>query len=220
MGKINFKCRVQRNLSISFFTDNCTVYNGKNNGLGITANWRNNSSATKPFIKIYNKSIEIQDKHNDFFSLLHGSIQNELMYNNILRYEYTIKDKDYCKKFGITNKLKDLFDLSQDKLREIGQYMYQANFGIVLKKHKPSGKLSPSDKKMCILIYALHQSGTDMIAIRDMLMDDTGTKQTKYKDKKYWEKLYYYVTVGHEREVRNDFERIKEWNTMLGFNIN
>ena len=196
-----------------------TFDNKKGDGVGLQANFRKNSSYTKPFIKFYEKSIEIQSKHSDFLSLFSTDLYNEVVFcSSVYRYEYTIKDKDYCKKFNITNKLSDLFDLSQEKLREIGKYMYDANFGLLPKKLRETVEMGAKDIVLARMFFKLHKMGVDVNEIKQYFTD-SGDKKNCHTNRqvKLFERIYYYVVEGHAKEIQGDVDRVENWYKMLGF---
>jgi len=199
-------------------TDNIRVYNSVSEGLGLQCNWRDNSSYTRPFIKFYDKTTEIQKRHPELLQCQEETIRKEIRSNIVYRYEYTIRNNDYCKKFGISNRLQDILDLGQDKLAEIGKYMYGVNFGLIPKRSKQTNKLTFTDRMLATYMFKdIQEHGKSVYEVREMYIHNSD-KVNSHQDraKKKFEQIYSYITDEYSKEIHDDIEYLNKWINMLG----
>jgi len=100
------------------------LYRGRKAAM-LQCNRRQNAGITHPFVKFYNKSLELLVKHSDF--ALQFLDIDKIKERPMLRTEFTITDKKMFDAFGLSNKLKDLmryddtiyqhvYDVFHDKL--------------------------------------------------------------------------------------------------------
>jgi hypothetical protein len=195
------------------------LFNNNANGIGIQAYNRNSATLKKPFLKFYSKSHEIQkEENNTLFYLLPLEVQEICKNYFIYRYEFTIKKMHYFKNFGISNKLKDVLEITQDKWKEIGKYYLITNFQTEIKQPLDVSKLRPYEKIYCIMIYDLIQLGRSIKEIELMFISENNRTQ-RLRNKKLFNRCYYYASVPNEqtRELLEKYNTIKALDEIFGF---
>lgn len=194
-------------------------YTGTNK-LGIQTFNRDRTSKTKPFIKFYDKTSELKTKHQDFLSSLPDDIKMEISDNFIYRYEYTLKDKEFMANFGIINRLEDTLEVVQDKWREIGKTLLNANFQVKMNIRKNIGKLTPTEKILALMFFELYQKhNVSLMDIQTMFTSGQTEKKAKYLSKKLFEKIYSHVSFDNAKEVEQlaeKYETIKKFDVIFG----
>lgn len=193
--------------------ERCTI---ARKNIGIQANYRDNSSYTKPFVKFYDKSTEIVAKNNTLYQALRNEDKILIQTKFIYRWEFTIKNKDYFNKLQISDKLSDIQRLTQQQLQAISTYMYKANFGLIPKKRDVK-LMSPNDFKDALMFQRLHDAGVSIYEIRDMYLKAWSDKQNhKCRGLTKFEKIYTYVSYGETaQQIQNENKFIKEWNKLI-----
>ena len=133
-------------------------FNQKDN-IGLQFGTRENSSYTKPYIKIYHKYIELTTKSKLFAErYLSKQILGGLHSQNyvidiptdLFRVEYTLKDKKHYQKYNlykqvngkkvVANSLSDMLSLSNEKKEYIASHMFSYQFVEGIYKMKPAPK--------------------------------------------------------------------------------
>jgi hypothetical protein len=124
----------------------------------------------------------------------------------------------YFQNFGISNKLKDVLEISQDKWKEIGKYYLITNFQTEIKTPLDVSKLKPSEKIYCIMIYDLIQLGRSIKEIELMFISETNRTQ-RLRNRKLFNRCYYFATVPNEntRELLEKYNSIKALDEIFGF---
>lgn len=195
------------------------IFNNQANGIGIQAYERNNATFKKPFLKFYSKTHEILKFANkDLFNSIPKEVQQICKDYLIYRYEFTIKKMHYFKNFGISNKLKDVLEISQDKWKEIGKYYLITNFQTEIKTPLDVSKLKPYEKIYCIMIYDLIQLGRSIKEIELMFISETNRTQ-RLRNRKLFNRCYYFASVPNEqtRELLEKYNSIKALDEIFGF---
>jgi hypothetical protein len=184
-------------------------------GLGIETFKRDRSTLARPFLKFYDKTTEIRAKHNDFLLSLPDDIKKEISESLIYRYEYTLRDKEFMAKFGVINRLEDVLEVAQDKWREIGKTLLNANFQAKMINKRDLGKLTPTEKVLALMFFELFQKHNVSLAeIQTMFTSVQESKKSKYRAKILFEKIYGKVSLDNAREVEELSERYKNIREM------
>jgi len=99
-------------------------FTGKDNQ-GLEWNHRETNSFVKaPYLKLYHKGIELQNKSKEFMQV-HLSGQD---FTNVVRLEATLKNQKHMNHFGIQGKtLNDIVHLPQEKYHEVVNYALHTN---------------------------------------------------------------------------------------------
>lgn len=195
-------------------------FNSQKQGFGITTYERASGTIVKPFLKFYDKSLEMTTKNSEFMKSLPDGLRNTILFNFIYRYEFTLRNKSYFTKFGISNRLKDIHNVPQEKWSEIGKYFLDANFQVKINKPRDMSKLRPQEMIMCFYLNEDIEKGLSMSEIRDKYVTIQRDKKSKYRMKLLFERIYYFATVGKVKEVEDAKERyelIKKWDKVFGF---
>ena len=195
-------------------------FNNKSNGLGIQTYERNSTTLKKPFMKFYSKSDEIlKEENSNLFFSMSLEIQKQCKDYLIYRYEYTIKTMPFFNHFGISNKLKDILELSQSKLKEIGRHYLITNFLINIKAPKDMSKLTPVEKILTMMIYSLIQQGKKASEIELLWLQDVKGKTQRLRNKRLFERCYQFATVPNEetKELIETYNNNKRFDKIFGF---
>jgi len=195
----------------------CHVFNSQKQGFGISTYKRDTGTIKKPFLKFYDKSLEMISKNKEYFHTLSPELQSLIQHNFIYRYEFTLKDRRYFDKFNISNRLVDLHELPQDKWKEIGKYFIEANFYPQIKTPKNLKALTPTELIISNLVFALKEQGLKLIAIKELFLAGHKSRKDKYKANLSFERIVYYVTERNAKEIRENYEFAMYWFTELGF---
>lgn len=200
--------------------DRCKKYNSKAEGTGIQCNYRDNSSYTKPFVKFYDKSKELKTKSENLFLLFDKEMQKFIETNNIYRYEYTIKNKDYLKKLKISDKLPDILSLNQKELSDIGNQFFNSNFTKKMKKENINiNDLNSIERSIARLFIELEDNKTSYYRLRELFTVDTIDKKHRDRREKKFDKIYSAVNSKSEEAalLKKEVKNVKNFNT--AFNL-
>lgn len=201
----------------------CKTYDNKKEGISIQANFRDNSSYTKPFTKLYDKYKELlAEKNSELWEDLPGTLRLLLKNNLVVRYEFTLKNNDYFKKLKISDKISDILQLNQNKLQEIGQILYDNNF-----KKKTNMKpinikeLTNNERVLYRCIWELKDSGYNYSRIRDIVTIDSldFTNKNKHRREKLFNKIWAALVDDSEesKAYKKKIKTFKDFQRELGF---
>jgi len=191
----------------------------KVNGFGLQANHRKRSTLSKPFEKMYDKGLELMTNSRSFYNLMSDKMQNHIALLYILRREITLKNKPFFDHFGISNRLEDLFDVSQEKWNEVFTYYYQKNYGQFKPKRPDNGKMTPTDKLHALNMFEdFQENGRNMYYIREKY-ERSGNKKNRTGNRQIvlFERIYHYVTQVHAKEIRDEIDEIQAWAKHMGW---
>lgn len=88
----------------------------KDENQGFHFGTRANASISKPYIKVYNKTLDTQSNKHQYFFNYYGLATAE----NVYRTEFTIKNKrQIVRAYGLNNRISDLLEVTQDKWQSI-----------------------------------------------------------------------------------------------------
>ncbi len=191
------------------------TYNSDKN-FGLQAFGRDRSTLSKPFVKFYDKTKELLNKHQDFFKTLPKAIQNQVRTKFIYRYEFTMKDKRFFDKFGISNLLQDILEVPNTKWREIGVSLLNANFQAKIKKIRDTTKLKPIERILALQFHIdIHENKLSPMQIRTKYVSPQKGKLAKNRAGKLWEKIYQYESQDHSKEVANSYKDITYFDNIF-----
>ena len=198
-------------------SENFHSFDSHKQGFGISTYDRAKATISKPFLKFYDKSTELKSKNYDFLKSLSPEIQEEVYNNFIYRYEFTLKNKSFFDKFGISNRLEDILEVRKYKWQQIGAYFLNSNFQTKVVKPKDTSGLTPTEKIFALLFSREIDRGTSVDEIRNMFISVHKTKKTRYRARLLFEKIYYFVSIGEAKQIREAYETIKKWDNYFGF---
>lgn len=152
-----------------------------------------NNRHKKNFFKIYNKSLEIQNDINEIdLTDIERSILNEY---EVMRFEFTVRNKNDFDIFNIDNKFVNLLDELKNKKRisSIVKSYYEYMMG----KYKPSQKrssddLTPTELSYLSLLSELKNIGRDVYQMSAVFLspfDRLKDKKVKYRMKQKFYKI-------------------------------
>jgi hypothetical protein len=197
--------------------DDFHLFDSSKQGLGISTYKRETATITKPFLKFYDKSREIK-KSQEFFLSLPEELQEELRWNLVYRFEFTMKDKTFFKKYGLTNRLEEVMEVLQEKWNEVGKAFLRHNFDVVLKKPKDLSKLRPMEKVLMLDALKLHEFGMTENEILRHYVDSQENRLQKQRMKVVFNRVIYHATVPNEmtKELLDSFNRVSRFDFEFG----
>lgn len=201
-------------------SDEWHYFKNKRNGFGIQAFSRERSNLKKPFFKFYDKSIEMKNTANAaYYETLSEELKGELRSNFVWRYEITMKNKKYFEHYGITNRLEDLYDVTQEKWKEIGKDYLLKAFDKKRRVIDPD-KIVIRDRVEMLFVRYCIDSGLGKMAIYDIYRSAAHNKSEKYKMKMRFEKIWTLATApnSYTKEMIAIVERVSKWDRLLGLN--
>lgn len=198
--------------------ENCPTFDSPKQGFGIQSWKRDRSSVTKPFFKFYDKSLEIR-KDLSFFQSLPVEVLEEINLNFIYRFEFTMKDNTFFKKYGLSNRLADIFEVTQEHWKEIGKSFLNYAFNPPSVKVKDTSKLKYKDRVWSNTIWVMYQNNKMTKAqIMTIWISSANNRLEKSRGKKEFERLWSIATTPskYTSEILNTIERVKKWDRYFG----
>jgi hypothetical protein len=200
-----------------FDKENCKVYKSQKE-LGIVAFHRDRTTLAKPFLKFYDKAKELNRKHPELLLSLPDSIRDEVLSNFIYRFEYTLKTKAFFTKFGLSNRLEEVFEVADSKWQEIGKTLLNTLFQVKIKKIRDTSKLSYSERILALYFFEdIQKNNLSPMAVKSKYTSIQKTKDQKYKAGLLFDKMYQYIAEDKNNDIMNDHESIKHYYTVFGF---
>jgi len=196
--------------------DNCTKFKSQKQGFGLQCWKRETSKVTKPFFKFYDKSKEIK-KDIDFFNSLPNNIREEVVSNFILRYEFTMKDNRFFKKYGLSNRLRDVFEISQDKWKEVGRQFISYAFDRKI-RNVDTSKLKLKDRVQINLINLMLEKGITKNQVFTIYTKSAQNRNEKNRAKKDFDRIWSLAVTPSEytKEMLALVGRVKKWDGYFG----
>lgn len=172
---------------------------------------RETAKISNPYIKIYNKSRELNNRSTEF----NHKYLNNYCNDNLYRVEFTLKNKKMYKAYGVQgNRLIDFLELPEDKKRKIATE--------ILKKHTESRtNKAPTEVQNTteLLIYdninLSLKTGRTIETTIDNFVNQINSRATKNRYKKIYKSVYEKYFQSDKRQVRN--EEIEEIYKTIGF---
>lgn len=127
----------------------------KNTNVGIQFNTREKATPSRPYVKIYHKTLELLHKSNEFAEK-HLKGQD---YSDIGRLEYTIKNSKHRKKLNIeANTFRELLDVP---LSQIGSVVFSGVLSYVDKTsiERDYKDISPTDRLILFFLHKCQENG-------------------------------------------------------------
>lgn len=143
---------------------------------GIEYNTRYSGTPVNPFLKIYDKPLELRNKSNTFYEYW----LDEKCPEKLTRIEGTLKDKAHFKHHGITNTLSGLIDAD---LNEVIRSMLKSQINRKEYKIKEE-KMNSTDRLIAEIIHLQKESGIDSIQIIFQNTWDRWFSGAEYSNKK------------------------------------
>jgi len=197
--------------------DNFHLFNNQKQGVGIYTYERTKATITKPFLKFYDKSSEMKSNYG-FFKLLPNEIKKELNENFVYRFEFTLKEKSFFDKYEISNRLEEVFEVTQCKWQAIGIEFLKYNFQPKINAPRDSSKLTPNEKTLSLSFLKDINRGDTIYQIRALYVRPDDDKQTRHRMKCLFEKIYHYCCVQTEKttQLMTSYDNIYHWDKYFG----
>jgi hypothetical protein len=164
------------------------VYNSQKQGQGIQFGTRSQSSISYPFLKLYNKEIELNTRAADFSSR-HLSGSN---YEGVIRAEATIKNADHMKRIVIDSEpvLLNVLGFTQNELRKFFQHAWNVHINQTTALPKKIEKMTGSKQIIYNSISVLGGLGLDRYEIETALLKDMPNRMSLSRYRKIFRELY------------------------------
>jgi len=197
-------------------SNDCHNFKSKEQGIGIQTYERAKASLSKPFSKFYHKSGEIKRDMKFYFSLS-DDVRNDIDNKFIYRYEFTLKDNTYFKKYGISNRLEDVFNVDQITWKKIGRDFLDINFEIKIKPPKDLSKIKPIEKTMLLQMSLLIKKGSSIYDIRRTYVRPDDNRDTRYNMSKIFQRIYHFYTKddSNVKEILKQHETISKIENII-----
>jgi hypothetical protein len=177
---------------------------------GIEYNSRPKATPGKPFVKMYHKTLELQDKSIEFKEAFLGSID----INDIFRLETTVKNSKDKEKHKIKHckSLKSFLELSDSKLTAICKSAIPNYLEMKNKPKNPKG-LSPTDEYLYNIIQFAIQKGcgtNEILNFAETISDKSSKSRTKTRIKNLLKLSDKKEVLNHNSEVHNFIKNLLE----------
>jgi hypothetical protein len=181
------------------------MYNNEKSGQGIQFGIRSQSTVGYPFLKIYNKSLELETKSKDFAD----TYLNGIDYSNMIRVEMTIKNSNHIKRIlgDSKNTLLNVLSYSQDDLRKFFKHAYKVHTSGVTAKRKSRSKLTGNKLVMYNYIKALDEKGLSRFDIEKLSIQDSPNRMNTSRIRELFSELYS-MAMSEKKDSQNDLESI------------
>jgi len=196
--------------------DQFHLFDSLKQGFGVSTHERDRASITRPFIKFYDKRQEMIDKNRELYDSFPDHLRDEIRDNLIYRYEFTLRDRTFFKKFEISNRLVDLHLINQDEWREIGRALMNMNFQVRVRKPKDMSALRPVEKLICLWFKEDLERGLTALQIRDKFVTIQKGKMQRSRMAQLYDRIVYHVAQDHAKEIRDDYEMIQKYHKLFG----
>lgn len=191
---------------------------------GILYNQRHKATPTKPFMKLYNKTMELvsSDKKRSFKEA-NLSHMEEIISNGIARIEVTIKNNRHKTKLGIDHvkNLRDLISLDQLELNRIYSEIISQYYNPVTKKKELNTlKMTPMDSIIANLIKYIIKQNKEITTheLIQIAMNEVQDNQDRYRIK--LKCLEIIEKLGVNKSLKNnDFKKQEAIEIMQNLNI-
>lgn len=198
----------------------CMLFDNKRQGLGIQAHHRDRSTIAKPFMKYYDKLSEMQKEHPEFLQSLPAGIRDELNNNFVVRCEITIKNKKHFEKFGILNKVRDIFEVTNEKWISVIKDIIATNFESKLKRTKANiNRITPTEKILLLQFIDLVQKHgmTPQQIKKKYYQSSQKDKKAKHRAGILCDKIYSYICDKSADKVTEYSEMIIQYEKIFMF---
>jgi hypothetical protein len=191
--------------------EDCKIYDNKIKGLGLQTYHRDRSSISKPFFKYYDKTIELLKKEHEFYNSLPDQLQREISNNFIIRFEFTIKNKKFFDKFGLSNAFLDVAEVLYEKWREIARELIRINFEPKIKAKRNMDKLTPIEKILSLYMYRdIQEQNKRPQDIKEEYQRIQEDKKSRYRVGILFDRIYSKFTSQPE-----NIRKISDYNEMI-----
>lgn len=202
------------------YSNDFKIFDSKKLGFGITTGRRETATPTKPFIKFYDKTKEITNKKNeDLLKQLPDDIKKEINDSFIYRFEMTFKDNRFFEKFGISNRLVDVLNTSQEKWRECAREFLDVCFQPKIRAPRDTSKLQRTERSIYQLLVLLLDKGMKDKAIKEVFLSGQDKKADKYQMSILFDRIYHFIINPTEqtKKMKAKYENIVHLDNFFRF---
>ena len=189
------------------------LYNKKTNK-GIQFSHRDTTSFKEnPFLKIYHKETELNNKSREFSI----NYLEPAEYKNLVRTEFTIKNKKHIKALGISgNTFKDLLSLTDEFKKNVLQKVVRTHTEHIIKMPKPkANKMTPTQLTYYSAINGFMNFNMSYSKIEDLLVSSIDDAVAKSRQRKAIYTVY--STFIMNSEMDKSTEEIDTFLGTIGF---
>lgn len=199
--------------------DRCIIFNNEKRGFGIQAHERITATTASPFLKFYDKSKELRsEKNRDFFNSLPDDLKNEIAENFIYRFEFTLKDNKFFKKFALSNRLEEVLEVRQITWQKIARYYLDTNFRYKVKKEYSKDELKPQEKILLHYMVEDFKRKESIYSVRRKYINTQKDKQRRFRASQTFDKIFsYYTNEKGFGQVIKSHEILNNWDNYFGF---
>ena len=129
-----------------------------------------------------------------------------------------MKNKDFFAKFGLSNRLEEVLEVTNDKWREIGKTLLDTLFQVKMKKLRDTTKLTYSETILALFFFeAIQKHGLSPMEVKVKFTSHQKTKQKKWKASLLFDKIYQFTSQDSASEIMQDYENINHYYKVFGF---
>jgi len=138
----------------------------KKTNTGLQFNVRDKATPTRPFVKIYHKSLELEFNSSDFFQ----AYMKGQKYKNIGRLEFTVKNYKHRQKLGIVD-IRTFAQLLTAPVDDLSEIAFSGVLCYINKKEmiREYADLSPTDRLILYFINEYISKGADKQSVFNVL---------------------------------------------------
>ena len=204
----------------------CKVWDNEKVGFGLTTYTRQTATPVHPFIKFYDKSIELLTTKNiHLYNILGNNIKEQLKRFFIVRFEYTLKNKKDFDKHFLSNKLIEVLNVNQETWQVVAERIMHLNFEPIIRKPQEFGELSPIEKVLILHFNELWKKGvgTNLNGIKGMYVRTDQSRMERSRMNKLFEKIASHSMYENEDDIRiktlrNAYLAFTEYNELFKLN--
>ena len=183
------------------------------NNKGVHFGNRNTATPSYPFLKFYNKELELLNASDTFYSKY---IKNAHNITDLIRCEFTIKNKKHFRKYGIEDtSLHSILSLSQDDLRAILKQILAVHLERRTPPIRTINEMTPNNRILYNAMYVLMKhNGMNYNLIRETLIQGFEKKERCRKREKM---DFIYDTFIKGTQADTTAEAMNEWFEAIGW---
>ena len=154
---------------------------------GIEFGKRKTATESYPYLKFYNKTLELLNKSSEFYTKF---IKPQDI-DNLVRGEATVKNRKQFKKYGIQDtSLKSIVSLSQDKLNEILQSIISVHLDKRIVTKSSSSDMKASERLIYNTIIGFMNFDIPFNTVRESLIVGIKNKTERFRKRKLIDRIY------------------------------
>ena len=96
--------------------------------------------------------------------------------------------------------------------------MLNINFQVKVREPKDTSKLNIKERILCLCFMEDVQRGMSPTSVKIKYLSVAKTRKERFNMSKLFDKIYYNTSVGHGKEIRDNYEMIQKWDSFFGFN--